>query len=43
MNKLYRQKMEPAMREYLAQLREESYVQVKPGYTDSAAVSRCHA
>lgn len=38
-NILYRQKMEPAMRTYLAQLREESYVQVKPGYTDTAAVS----
>jgi peptidyl-prolyl cis-trans isomerase SurA len=37
-NILYRQKMEPALRTYLAQLREESYVQVKPGYTDTAAV-----
>jgi len=37
-NVLYRQKMEPALRTYLAQLREESYVQVKPGYTDTAAV-----
>jgi peptidyl-prolyl cis-trans isomerase SurA len=38
-NILYKQKMEPAMRDYLAQLREESYVTVKPGYTDTAAVS----
>jgi len=38
-NVLYRQKMDPAMRVYLAQLREESYVLVKPGYTDSAAVA----
>ncbi len=38
-NILYRQKMDPAMRVYLAQLREESYVLVKPGYTDSAAVA----
>ncbi|HXU19240.1 MAG TPA: peptidylprolyl isomerase, partial [Verrucomicrobiae bacterium] len=38
-NILYRQKMDPAMRTYLAQLREESYVQVKPGYTDTAAVA----
>lgn len=38
-NVLYRQKMEPAMRTYLAQLREESYVQVKPGYTDTAAIA----
>lgn len=39
MNVLYRQKMDPAMREYLAQLREESYVTVKPGYSDTAAVA----
>ena len=38
MNKLYTQKMEPALRTYLAELREESYVLVKPGYTDSAAI-----
>ncbi len=38
MNKLYSAKMEPALREYLAQLREENYVMVKPGYTDSAAI-----
>jgi peptidyl-prolyl cis-trans isomerase SurA len=38
MNRLYLSKMEPQMRTYLAQLREESYVMVKPGYTDTAAV-----
>jgi len=38
MNRLYMQKMQPTMREYLAQLRQESYVMVKPGYVDSAAV-----
>jgi peptidyl-prolyl cis-trans isomerase SurA len=38
-NKLYEQKMEPAMRNYLAELREESYVMVKPGYTDTAAIA----
>jgi len=38
-NKLYEQQLEPALRTYLAELREESYVTVKPGYTDSAAVS----
>ena len=38
MNKLYMEKMQPTMRTYLAQLREESYVMVKPGYTDTAAV-----
>jgi len=38
-NILYRQKMDPAMRDYLAMLREESYVLVKPGYVDTAAVA----
>ena len=38
MNRLYMQKMQPTMRGYLAQLRQESYVMVKPGYVDSAAV-----
>jgi peptidyl-prolyl cis-trans isomerase SurA len=38
MNKIYMTKMTPAMRDYLAELREESYVMVKPGYVDSAAV-----
>jgi hypothetical protein len=35
-NTIYAQKMQPRMREYLAELREQSYVIVKPGYTDSA-------
>jgi peptidyl-prolyl cis-trans isomerase SurA len=39
MNKLYMGKMQPTMRTYLAELREESYVMVKPGYTDTAAVA----
>jgi peptidyl-prolyl cis-trans isomerase SurA len=39
MNRLYMRKMQPQMRDYLGQLREESYVMVKPGYTDSAAVA----
>ena len=37
-NKLYMQKMEPALRDYLKQLRQDSYVEVKPGYVDTAAV-----
>jgi peptidyl-prolyl cis-trans isomerase SurA len=37
-NRLYQEKMKPALRSYLAELREESYVMVKPGYTDTAAV-----
>jgi peptidyl-prolyl cis-trans isomerase SurA len=38
MNKIYLQRMQPAMRDYLAQLREESYVMVRPGFMDSAAI-----
>ncbi|HUO36250.1 MAG TPA: peptidylprolyl isomerase [Candidatus Acidoferrum sp.] len=38
MNRIYMQRVQPALRDYLAQLREESYVTVKPGYVDSAAV-----
>jgi peptidyl-prolyl cis-trans isomerase SurA len=39
MNRLYMQKMQPQMRGYLGTLRTESYVMVKPGYTDTAAVA----
>jgi peptidyl-prolyl cis-trans isomerase SurA len=35
-NTLYAQKVQPRIRVYLAELREQSYVIVKPGYTDSA-------
>jgi len=38
-NKLYESRMDPALRTYLQTLREDSYVQIKPGYSDSAAVS----
>jgi len=37
-NRLYEQKMDPGLRAYLAMLREDSYVQIKPGYVDTAAV-----
>lgn len=37
-NKIFQEKMDPELRKYLAQLREESYVWVKPGYTDTAAL-----
>jgi len=37
--KLYGQRMEPALREYLKTLREESYVVIKPGYQDAAGGS----
>ncbi len=37
-NRLYAEKMEPALREYLQQLREESYIRIRAGYTDTASV-----
>ncbi len=36
MDKLYGGRMEPAMREYLKTLREQSYVVIKPGFQDVA-------
>src|SRR6266478_4247972 len=36
MDKLYSARMEPAMREYLKTLREQSYVIIKPGFQDIA-------
>src|SRR5216684_2953861 len=36
MDKLYSGRMEPAMREYLKTLREQSYVVIKPGFQDIA-------
>ena len=30
-------KMMPAIREYLTKMREDSYVEVKPGYSDTGA------
>jgi peptidyl-prolyl cis-trans isomerase SurA len=35
-DKLYGERMEPALREYLKTLREQSYVVIKPGYQDVA-------
>jgi peptidyl-prolyl cis-trans isomerase SurA len=34
---LYTQKIQPALREFLTRLREEAYIDIKPGYTDSGA------
>ena len=39
MDKLYNEQLRPALREYLEMLREDSYVLVKPGYADTAAVA----
>jgi peptidyl-prolyl cis-trans isomerase SurA len=36
MDHLYSEKMEPALREYLKTLREQSYVVIKPGYQEMA-------
>jgi peptidyl-prolyl cis-trans isomerase SurA len=37
-DKLFTAKMEPQLRDYLKQLRQDSFVEVKPGYVDTAAV-----
>ncbi|HEY1465113.1 MAG TPA: peptidylprolyl isomerase [Terriglobales bacterium] len=37
MDAVYMQKLQPALRVYLGQLRDEAYIDIKPGYTDSAA------
>ncbi len=36
----YMSRMEPAMRSYLTQMREEAYIDIKPGYVDSGASPR---
>jgi peptidyl-prolyl cis-trans isomerase SurA len=38
-NRLYEQQMGPSLRTYLATLRADSYIQIKPGYADTAAVN----
>jgi peptidyl-prolyl cis-trans isomerase SurA len=34
---IYMQKLQPALRTYLTKLREEAYIDIKPGYVDSGA------
>jgi peptidyl-prolyl cis-trans isomerase SurA len=34
---VYTERMQPAIRQYLRRLREESYIDIKPGYVDSGA------
>ncbi len=34
---LYYQKIEPALRQYLTKLREDAYIDIKPGYVDTGA------
>jgi peptidyl-prolyl cis-trans isomerase SurA len=36
-NDFYMSRMEPAIRAYLTKLREDSFIDIKPGYTDSGA------
>lgn len=36
--RLSQPKWPPAIREYLSELREEAYIEIRPGYTDSGAV-----
>jgi peptidyl-prolyl cis-trans isomerase SurA len=38
-DKLFSAKVQPELRDYLKQLRQDSFVQVKPGYVDTAAVA----
>jgi peptidyl-prolyl cis-trans isomerase SurA len=35
--RLYYDKLQPAVREFLTQLREDSYIDIKPGFVDSGA------
>jgi len=37
---IYMQQMQPALRTYLTKLREEAYIDIKPGYVDSGASPR---
>ena len=37
---MYMQAMQPALRAYLTKLREEAYIDIKPGYVDSGASPR---
>ena len=36
----YMARMEPAMRDYLTKMREDSYIDIKPGFTDTGASSK---
>jgi peptidyl-prolyl cis-trans isomerase SurA len=35
--RIYMEKMQPALREYLTKLREDAYIDIKPGYVDTGA------
>ena len=36
----YMSKMEPAMRDYLTEMREEAFIDIRPGYTDTGASAK---
>ncbi len=36
-NAIYMQKLQPALRAYLTKLREDAFIEIKPGYVDTAA------
>lgn len=36
-DQIYYQKLQPALRDYLTKLREEAYIDIKPGYVDTGA------
>jgi peptidyl-prolyl cis-trans isomerase SurA len=38
--RLYLERIQPALREYLTRLRQESFISVKPGYVDSGAAPK---
>lgn len=38
-NKLYQPKMDPAIRTYLTKLRQDAFLEIKPGYDDSGAAA----
>jgi peptidyl-prolyl cis-trans isomerase SurA len=40
MDNYYMVRMEPVMREYLSTMREQAYIDIKPGFTDSGASAR---
>src|SRR5262249_28837270 len=38
-NEVYADKLQPALTEYLKKLREDAYIEIKPGYVDTGAVA----
>jgi peptidyl-prolyl cis-trans isomerase SurA len=37
---IYMQRLQPALRTYLTKLREEAFIDIKPGYIDSGASAK---